>query len=305
MLKECLLELGHHLLELEMDPSIPPDPPEAEFTIYARKREAPKANLYYKEMHMQGLFTIDHLGWGGDHSGLLTAPDLNSTDPVASQAFCGKLRERFLLSGSSKHRQPPIRPIASEIKPYMLAPLQLPTDDAVVYQSSVSVVEYVHALADWAERRGCNVVFKLHPGSADPATEDVIRRRLGAHVLLLDENIHALIDQSEAVAVISSGVGFESLIHGKPVIAFGDCDYRWAGFRAKPSGLDEAWKFAQRFSEEDRSLAHRFVYYYYHRHAYLTTREAVPETKTRLLNYLRRQVGQVDLNMLKNSPADI
>src|SRR4051794_13407534 len=77
VLNECLCALGHNVVEVDLDPSFPPDP-DADWRIYSHKtrREVPWADLFYKEMHMQGLFTIDSEGWGIDHSQSKRPPDL-------------------------------------------------------------------------------------------------------------------------------------------------------------------------------------------------------------------------------------
>src|SRR5262249_18565525 len=154
---------------------------------------------FHKEMHMQGMFTIDTNGWGASHSGLLSEPDLEGIDAESARAFCSSLRSGFLASGKSKHRQPPFATIKDAVRPYFLAPLQLPTDDTIMHYSPVSVEEYVHALSDWAESANRNVVFKLHPGSEAPAVADAVRSRVTNRVFLMDENIHALIDAANAV----------------------------------------------------------------------------------------------------------
>jgi hypothetical protein len=295
MLRRCLHELGHEIIELEFDPSLPPDPPEAQFKILPHKckRDAPSGDLFYKEMHMQGLFTIDHLGWGSDHSGLLSAPDLSGIDAKHAEAFCFGLREQFLSTGRSKHRQPPLRTIDIRLKPYVLAPLQSPGDESVVFHSPIGVLEYIDVLSDWAEKARHNVVFKLHPGMEFPDVAAAVGARAasGRQVFVVDENIHALIAASEAVVVISSGVGFESLIHGKPVVTLGNPDYRWVTCRAKAEELDSALTDVKSYRPGHREAAYKFVYFYYHKHAYLTSGAAVEKSALLLLEYLRKVVG--------------
>jgi len=294
LMKECLCELDHEVIEIDLDPTLPPDPPEADFLIYAHKtlREVPRGNLFYKEMHMRGLFTIDHEGWGADHSRLRTAPDLGSTSAADAEAFCSAMRNEFLSNGRSKIDQPALNPIPENVKPYLLAPLQTPGDDVIMYHSPLSIIEYVSALAQWADRRRHNVVFKLHPGQKQPAIEAEVRKWMDAspYVFLLNENIHSLILESQAVVVINSGVGFESLIHGKPVITLGACDYQWVTFRASTSTLDDGLDFAHRFSHEQRLQGFRFIHYYYHQHAYLIGENTPAEVKPRVFEYLREHV---------------
>lgn len=295
ILKASLVQLGHQVTELEFPREPSPGPAGFDFRIYPHKsrEQLPDGDLFYKEMHAQNLFTIDHLGWGPEHSGLQAPPDLSEIDPAAARRFCAQLCREFLASGSSKHRQPPVRTIDSSLGPYLLAPLQLPTDDAVTLHSPLSVVEYVNLLSDWADSARIRVVFKLHPGREAPDVAEAVRARAaeGRYVSIVDENIHALIAGAVGVVVLTSGVGFEALIHGKPVVTLGRCDYRWATFRASPGGLDAALAYVREYSPAQRQEADKFIYFYYHRHAYPLTGPAMGNSRARLLEYLRKKVG--------------
>jgi hypothetical protein len=296
MLKECLMRLGHEVNELEFAPALPPGPPGFDFRIYPHKtrREVPDGDLFYKELHMPGLFTIDHLGWGPDHSGLQSPPDLSEIDDERAARFCAQLRQDFFATGRSKHRQPPLRTIDPALAPYVLAPLQLPTDDAVTHHSELGVLDYINLLADWAERARVRVVFKLHPGAEMPEIAEAVKRRnaTGRYVALVDENIHALIAGAVGVVVLTSGVGFESLIHGKPIVTLGRCDYRWATFCASSDDLDAAFAYVSEYSSVQRQAAYNFIYFYYHHHAYLATKAAASASTARLLGYLEKTVGR-------------
>lgn len=293
LMKECLGELGHEIIEIDVDPRLPPSPAEADFRIYAHKtrRDIPDGNLFYKEMHMCELFTVDHQGWGADHSRLHMSPDLSAVLAGQAESFCRSMRADFLHTGHSKHDQPPVRTIPPNLQPYLFAPLQMPGDDVIRNHSPITVIQYISALSQWAALRRRNVVFKLHPGR--PAEiEQEVRKAAAAnrYVLLANENVHSLISAAHAVIVINSGVGFESLIHGKPVITLGRCDYQWMTFRATVSDLDAAWDFAGAFSEQQRLQGFRFVHYYYHQHAYFNAKETRTSVKSRLTEYLEEHV---------------
>ncbi len=293
LMKKCLGELGHEIIEMDVDPRLPPRPAEADFRIYAHKtrRDVPYGNLFYKEMYMRGLFTVDNQGWGADHSQWRTPPDLSSVSASDAEGFCRSMRADFLNTGRSKHDQPAVRIIPPDLKPYLFAPLQMPGDDVIRNHSPITVIEYISALSQWADLRRRNVVFKLHPGQ--PAEVEQEARKADAaspYVFLLNENVHSLISAAHAIIVINSGVGFESLIHGKPVITLGACDYQWMTFRAKVSDLDAAWDFASTFSVQQQLQGFRFIHYYYHKHAYLNSEETRISVKLRLMEYLEKHV---------------
>lgn len=294
LMKECLADLGHAIIEMDVDPRLPPCPAEAAFRIYAHKtrRDIPDGNLFYKEMHIRGWFTVDDQGWGADHSRLRTPPDLSAVSAGEAESFCRSMRAEFLITGRSKHDQPAVRTIPPNLKPYFFAPLQMPGDDVIMNHSPITVIQYVRALSQWADLRRRNVVFKLHP--FQPADVEEEARKAAAaspYVFLLNENVHSLVSAAHAVIVINSGVGFESLIHGKPVITLGACDYQWMTFRGSVSDLDAAWDFGSAFSEQQRLQGFRFIHYYYHQHAYLNTEETRASVKPRLTNYLEEHLG--------------
>lgn len=290
ILKSCLSELGHEVVELHLDPLFPPDPADVDLKIYAHKtrREVPAADIFYKEMHMRGLFTIDAEGWGADHSAAREPPDLEGSDAAEAERFVGAIREQFVSSGHSKQRQPEPSPIPEEHKPYLLVPLQLPTDDVIMYHSPLGVFDFVHVVSDWAERAGQKVVFKLHPGGAHPEIAAAVEGRSAASpfVSSLNANIHSLILGAEGVVVINSGVGFESLIHGKPVVTFGNCDYKSVTFAARPDNLDGAREFVAGYTPEQRLRGFKFIHHYYARHAYDVYAADGAGVRRRLLDYL-------------------
>lgn len=89
-----------------------------------------------------------------------------------------------------------------------------------------------------------------------------LRRR--ANVRLVDPytSSHELIQRSEAVAVISSTVGLEALLHGKPVLTVGQPFYSGFGvtvdvdsFRELPAAVHTLLNF-----RPDRELTLRFLH---------------------------------------------
>ena len=67
------------------------------------------------------------------------------------------------------------------------------------------------------------------------------------------------------VFTANSGVGLEALIHGRPVVVSGDCEYAYAAARVRDAAdlaraIDEAKQMTQRGLE--------FLYFYTHRYAF-------------------------------------
>lgn len=300
LLKTALSELGHEVIEQREHPSVADYLRDAKFRIYAHKtrRDVP-GDLFYKQMHLPELFTIDSLGWGADHSKMQWPPDLASIEASPAERFVASLRHKFLETGASKLPQPGRNELVSMPDDYIFVPLQTPRDYVQVHHAPFPVLSFVHLVAGWANESRQRIVFKLHPGlycysdCDNEIIEAVNQYAAGSeYIFCLDVNVHDLIAWSRGVFTINSGVGFESLIHGKPVVTFGNCDYKWVTFRADADSLDAARAFVFGYTDELRQEATRFVYYYFFRHAFSIEIERTPESYRRLFDYLAREIAR-------------
>ena len=300
LLKQCLSDLGHEITQQTDPPKAADEPHDASIRIYAHKnRRDVDGDLFYKQMHIPELFTVDHLGWGADHSGMQASPDLSDIDPAQAESFIRSLKNRLLETGISKLSQPARGELSSLPDDYIFAPTQTPRDYVQVHHSPIPVASFVHLIAQWAEAARQNVVFKLHPGlyhtsESDRQVIDAVARYAAAcsRVFCVNANVHDLISRARGVFTINSGVGFESLIHGKPVVTFGDCDYKWVTFAADGLSLDEARKYVLEYGEQRRPQVDRFIYHYFFRHAYSIEDAADSSPRQRLTEYLARRLGR-------------
>ncbi|MEO5930684.1 MAG: hypothetical protein ABIR47_12180 [Candidatus Kapaibacterium sp.] len=292
---DCLRELGHGLVLQTYHPDIPEDREGAEFAIYAHvTRRDLEGDLFYKQMHLRELFTIDRLGWGADHSASQRMPDLGSVDPEAAREFALRLRESFIATGHSKHPQPPVMAGTRYPADYIFVPIQRPNDYVSVHHSPISVPDFIRMISAWGNSAGRNIVFKLHPDNRfDPEVIAVARECAAEyeHVYLMDGNVHDLVANAIGIFTINSGVGFESLIHGRPVATFGNCDYRWATCNATRETIDPALGYLLNFSDADRDHQWRFVYHYWHHHGYSIAPEYLSDSRGRLLKYLEETIN--------------
>jgi capsule polysaccharide export protein KpsC/LpsZ len=100
---------------------------------------------------------------------------------------------------------------------------------------------------------GIDVVLKEHPVSIGRNPVSFLRRltrRSNVHLVDPYTSSHELIRRSEAVVVISSTVGLEALLHGRPVLTMGQPFYSGYGvtvdvdsFRELPTALAEVLAF--------------------------------------------------------------
>ncbi|MEW6733869.1 MAG: hypothetical protein AB1489_21260 [Acidobacteriota bacterium] len=300
ILKDTLHSMGHSVVEQfwrGRDPNpwiyLPQEERDmnADFIIYEHKSRHQTVNgdLFFMEMYRDGMFTIDTEGWGPHHSAIQSRPDLSNIDIDCAKAFCASVCNDFLTNGRSKHPQPPLQSIDSPYKPYIFVPLQLQKDDTIIYDSPLQIIEFVDLVCEWALRSGRKVVFKLHPF----CNEETITSRLSQYaqkyqnIFLSSANIHNLIRESDGILLINSGVGFESLIHGKPVVTFGDCDYKWLTFRAYPDDIDAADHYIRNYTAAQQNEGYQFVFFYHYQHAINLHIEGNRLAARRIAKYLK------------------
>ena len=252
--------------------------------VHQTKRERPAGNLFWMQMHMRELFTIDTQGWGYDHSRRQEfPPHLINNDHA--RIFCQERSEQLLTSGESKIAQP----TETSMTPsrFILVPIQIPRDYTIKHHSPITVRYFVDSVQAWAVETENHVCFKLHPHNAGDL--DIIQavNHAAEHsrfVHKVEGNIHELIKRATGLFVINSGIGFESLIHGKPVATFGNCDYNAATFNADIRRLDEARNFLYSYRAEHRELAYKYVWWYWKELAYDVNAQ---DTPARLTEYLK------------------
>ena len=297
LLGRALEELGFAIDRQPEHPTEPDRDGDYRLRIYAHRtrRDVGRDGLFIMQMHLAELFTIDPRGWGADHSRVPLVEDFADVDPAAAETFRRERLARFLRTGSSKHRQPRggawrrLRGRLFGPRDYIFAPLQIPRDYVQLHHSRITVLEFIDRVAEWCDRRRLPVVFKPHPyntGDHDLLERLEHHRRRSSVVHRADGNIHDLIAGARAVYTINSGVGFESLFHGKPVAIFGDSDYRSVALRVEPGGLDRTWERVLSYGEEERGMASRFLWHYAHRHAFDITRIEELRLASRLVECL-------------------
>jgi hypothetical protein len=114
-------------------------------------------------------------------------------------------------------------------RPFVYFPLHVTDDYKIkrIIPHCVDQASLVEQVAD-ALPQGHDLVLKEHPMSLGRNSIRLLRRlRQRPNVRLVDPhtNTHALIERSEAVAVISSTVGLEALLYDKPVLTLGQPYY--------------------------------------------------------------------------------
>lgn len=227
--------------------------------------ELSRPTWYYMQQAMPWLFSLDPLGWNA--SGSHYPCDIAVGDE--NSGTFERYAERLIGGNTSKYAQP-ARLSRDELvargdippEPYVFFPCQRPTDLSLRLYSDHDPADVVRALANWSQASGIPVVFKAHP--TNPASAASQRQAAqGSNVYWSDASIHDLIPHSTAVYVINSGVGFEAMLHDKPVVTFGRVEYDAASIHGDLTALDRTWQAVQTVAPEPlRRRYRRFVDWY-------------------------------------------
>ncbi|MDP2136898.1 MAG: glycosyltransferase, partial [Candidatus Didemnitutus sp.] len=172
---------------------------------------------------------------------------------------------------------------------------QVGTDSSVLFGSRdfASQVAVIVALADYAARKACRLVVKLHPKES-PGFVDTVpyyrnltagwldrdeafqetSQRLAGNLVVDRENefdTYGLIQQADACVTINSQAGLEALLFGKEVVLCGEAYYGGLGFTHEASdgpslefALDRLLRdgLVRNKDDECRKFFHVFTEYY-------------------------------------------
>ncbi|WP_083921135.1 hypothetical protein [Hahella ganghwensis] len=235
--------------------------------------EAGKTQVYfYMQEFYRWVFVVDQHGWSASSSVYPINIDLLAdSDSRAFEIYRALLSSNKLDSKFSQKQRKTIEqliadyelPICSdaigtkkEVAPFIFFPLQIPHDQSIEYFSDIDEIELVSCLVEWARSHKVNLVLKPHP--ANRKAMEVFRTLVdNTSIYWSEAHIHDLISNCTAVFTINSGVGFEALMHVKPVVTFGRVEYDCVSFNATKESINEAWKYCNEVRAEDLEVRYR------------------------------------------------
>ncbi len=184
--------------------------------------------LFYKRSPLPGLFTVDGKGWGGglSYAGAMPVPQ-GDTHAVFAHYTALAADNRSTIS------QPPIETPFDE-RDYDLFICQVPHDEAILQNADVTVAQALTAVIAFCATQGRRLLVKGHP--ANPKSmKPLAAIAQAAGVGWIDGvSIHRCLSGANMVYMVNSGSGFEAILHGKPVIAFGRAEYSGVVATATP-----------------------------------------------------------------------
>lgn len=136
------------------------------------------------------------------------------------------LHQEYVVNNVSKYHQKEKAFLCED--EYVFVALQVLTDLVadIAYFDGITMLK---TIAQYYKNTATKVVVKRHPYCNSLSMQLLIEGLLNeGDIIVSDASIHSIVENAKAVFVVNSGVGFESLMHLKPVIVCGQCDYAYA-----------------------------------------------------------------------------
>lgn len=222
---------------------------------------------HYKFGHFSDVMQFDPHGYAGfslfsdRNQGAVVEATKNFSDSEI-ETMLQPYRDRYIVGRFTWRKQQPPQDVRSlRGRNTFFLPLQDPLDE-VSSLAFLSAEQLVSALQEnlHADDR---VLVKEHPLDATKRTKRVLSRiKSDPRFAIIDASIHDIFAACDGVITINSGVGFEALLYGLPVLAVGKSDYNLAATTAH--SLDEFPSALSRFQKDvPVSWRNRVVFDYF------------------------------------------
>lgn len=188
---------------------------------------------HLKEAYLPGYFYFDRCGYSGwaeitDWTDSIIEKKLERIELNSALDHRNLLYETFFTSRKSKYAQTSEKFTLEQ--PYLFVALQV-SDDYVSNLTDWNGIRLVKWLIHSLKHSKYRIVIKRHPKCRSHLIDNFLDEVAGNDLTHITEaSIHDLIVGAEAVFTINSGVGFESLIAGKPVFVASQVDYHYLTF---------------------------------------------------------------------------
>ena len=182
--------------------------------------------LHAHPHYIWGFWMLDPMGVHGRaaQAGRVFDPDV--IDHHAARYFFNGVSGYMRRENVSKLAQP--APAAAPLDPAYAAIFAQDIDHFKQPQHYISTPEMISAVAEAA--KGRRVYLKLHPAGDAGRSADLAAHAARCGVTPSTASVHDLITASERIVTQTSAVGFEALMHEKPVILCGRTDYHHAAW---------------------------------------------------------------------------
>jgi len=183
--------------------------------------------LRWKEGYLENMITFDKKGYSGWSS--LCDKNikqlLKSISHKKAKKHFKKISVEYIKNNKSKYIQPKINNFIFPKKDFIFFPLQT-INDSVMIHSYYKPIELIKKIVKILNKHNIPLVIKQHPRcQSEKLKKLLLKYSKQEKIILYNGSIHEAIAKAKTIYTINSGVGFEALLHLKPVITFGKSDY--------------------------------------------------------------------------------
>ncbi|GEM_PF-1835088 len=226
---------------------------------YHTKIKDPKT-INIKISYLPDYFYMDETGYSGWAKIANERPNFQKMKINKAEKFHEGLCKKYVEQNVSKYHQEDRNQNFSKYEPYVFIPTQV-VDDEVADLAYVNIIDLLKEIPYKIQRQGFNVLIKRHPKCKSDKIKDILSSLDDEEgINVVKGSIHDIISSSSAVAVVNSGVGFEALLHLKPVINFGHCDYHWVTRTIKDKTAN--FEVNRVIENTDTTDIKKFLYFY-------------------------------------------
>lgn len=218
--------------------------------------------LRYKDGYLNNMITFDSKGHSGWSSlcGENIEEILCHINHTKATQFFHQLKKNHIQKNQSKYTQPNEDNFPFP-KKFIFFPLQT-VSDSVMLHSYFNPIELLQNIVQILHKKKIALVVKRHPRCENSELAKLLTQyEKEKKIIIFNGSIHQAIAKADTIYTINSGVGFESLLHLKPVVTFGKSDYM--SMTKNITSLDAIEKNPlYRLTKEIKSKIKSFVYYY-------------------------------------------
>jgi hypothetical protein len=201
-------------------------PPEIENAIrFSHHSRGMEPGLWhYKMAYLPFMFHFDRRGYSGwsELQAAKPATFVRIDQHAADEFFAGASAE-ILRNRISKGKQASTTAVPDP--GYVFFALQVPDDSVISLCFEKDYIATIEKAIQSVVAAGYRVVVKPHPLGRWPRLIELLEGMAGPTVEINDGSIHDLLPGCIAVVTANSGVGFEALLHEKPVLCIAQADY--------------------------------------------------------------------------------
>lgn len=188
--------------------------------------------LRYKEGYLNDIITYDTEGYSG-FSSKIDKNEVKKIPVLKAKKDFAFFTDKYIKQNLSKYAQPKLLNVDLPKKYVFFATQTI--DDTVMRLSYFNPLGLIESIIDkFSKQKNLSLVIKRHPECKNKEMSKILNHTSKYNnIHIIDASIHTLIKNAQAVYTVNSGVGFEALLHLKPVVLFGRSDYESACFTCK------------------------------------------------------------------------